>query len=496
MKKCKIIRDGKVISYNQIGDRVRKPDKNIKATAGTIDTSYSSLVSDSTAAQQAKTTLHNQVQQNLESDYANKLGLYTPVNWEGINKDQLGQGMSVQVDPTPLFNPPKPPFNQQKLDLSNGAYKNDYNKYGVKLLDNNSRADYADWLQFGDLSTNNENLSTNNSEKKGEDLSVNEGKDLTVEQGEKGEKEPKGEEGNKGSGKLDAHWAGQIREIGKTVIGMSSMFKKQNMPDLADKVGITGTHSIFNNRFASGGDIAQGVSTGISLLGNAFAASELDEGDIKKQLSESSKNITAEQQKPISDSYDDLMNQQSQYKNLGHLNYLSAKDFDDDTLASVAVNSIGAGLEGSATGAQIGGVWGGIIGGVLGTGSSLFGAAQKYKKAIRAADESNKKILALNEQIDETNEFNLKGFDNAFNNIALNNTNNALRSYGAEGGYLVKPIKPSYDTKMEETRFEPILTNDKKNGKYGTSYKDGGVFELNNDDVDKLQKNGYIIEKV
>ena len=28
MKKCKIIRDGKLVSYSQIGDRVRKPDKN------------------------------------------------------------------------------------------------------------------------------------------------------------------------------------------------------------------------------------------------------------------------------------------------------------------------------------------------------------------------------------------------------------------------------------------------------------------------------------
>ena len=481
MKKCKIIRDGKLVSYSQIGDRVRKPDKNKHSEESIINNKQN-------------TGLFKKPVDVLGLDFNDKIQY--PLQPEAKPQDSFIMDYSKlqsQRDPNKPYSfydyDPTKPFVWDTFGEVNNKNNQEYEKNGLPT-----------W-KLGPVAKEFENPTDKPrnwgqpaipGQAQGVSVVPKENPDLNQKLDIDADKNKKKE----GNGNTWDNIGSGLKAVGSGLMAISSQFRDKDKTPVSDKIGITGTHSVFNGTFADGGKAGIAINGGMELFGNAYAASQLDEGNIQDQLTESSKNVTASQKNPPSTSYDDLLNMQSQYKNMSHLRMTSASDFNDDTTGSIITNAIGSAASGAGTGAMVGGGWGALAGAVIGLGSSLFGAGSKQAKAVKAADKANKKIRDLNEQIDETNAFNMRGFDNAFTNIALNNVGDALRSFSAEGGYLVKPIKPSLDTKMEETRFEPILTNDKKEGKYGTSYKDGGVFELNNDDIDKLQKNGYIVEKV
>ena len=321
----------------------------------------------------------------------------------------------------------------------------------------------------------------------------------------KDEYNPQDKVSNKNNKNLNGQIGSMVQSIAPVFYGLSS-YLKEDYKNPNDVIGFTGENAVNwaregckLNKYADAGAIGNAIQTAGSLAGNALNAAKLDNDPnaVNKSIDAGSQKITTKEFQSGANTYDQLMQDFDKSMNYDHLNLVDHDTFNQDTTGSVIMNSIGAGLQGSGAGLDVGGPWGAITGGVIGTVSSLFGSIEKAKKAAKATDETNKHIDRINRQVDYVNNYNQRGFDNAFNNIATQIAENEMRNFASEGAeFNIKPIKNDNITKVQSTRFEPIITNTNRNGKYGTSYKEGGVYDLDNKTITKLLAEGYIIERV
>lgn len=216
-----------------------------------------------------------------------------------------------------------------------------------------------------------------------------------------------------------AQYGGKIAEAVDTTAqmlsGIDQLLTKKRKP-LEQTIGLVPSY----NRYATGGDITQAITTGTALIGNAINQAQItDTSGIKNQV----KNYGNVQLG--ANSLDDLMNSWSSRNELQHV---KSKDLRNKSWFGDIADSFAASGQGAAAGSAFG-PWGTAIGGIVGGVSSLTGSIVGRVRA-------NKAKGRLNKQIDIANSRNLQAYNDKALNLDTQNDMNIFSNFHAFGGPL------------------------------------------------------------
>ena len=221
---------------------------------------------------------------------------------------------------------------------------------------------------------------------------------------------------------------------GNILTGISGALKS-NRPSLSDKIGL--------NSFAEGGSMKKAqmgmdmASTAMSLIGNAFEQSKIEDTSEQKAQLNAEKNRNVE-----FGSIDDLM---SSWNNMKQFNHINSRDLRNKTWLEDVGNIMSASGQGASAGSQAGPIGAGI-GAAIGGLTSLGGILAGRKKASKEADK-------LNRQIDITNATIQNSYRNAATGLNKSLSYNQIANSMAYGGPIhIKDSKKGTFTKAASKR--------------------------------------------